>query len=151
MVYDLDEDQAWINKQLQSRDSEAIRILQRQFHRVIVLDSRKGVDTLGRFRSKSFLRYALVEMCAALELNIDTGEFHPGQISQILKDELAEDQQSLFCFLNAHCLSEKGIECVRGFMLSGHKVLICGRNPLLDEDSFPTSWVGYSGQSALKS
>jgi hypothetical protein len=119
-----DIDSAELQRQLQDRYSWFLR---KGFDHVVEFDARAGCDARGGFDSSRFLRHISGRMSDAFGLHLPHDEFHPEEISQVLKDE----RRSLFCVLNVKVVPSDQLRSLRGFGQEHHRMLLCGPH-LLD-------------------
>jgi hypothetical protein len=95
-------------------------VLARDYYKLAIIESSRGIDDDGDFDHEGkFLPYLKGVLFDLFEIE-RVENFHPEQISQVLKDE----QRSLFCFLDAQDLSETDIQFLRGFTQELHRVLL---------------------------
>jgi hypothetical protein len=108
-----------MRRHLLDPNSSGRALLAQGFHRVVVLDIRQGLDPGGAFGVERFLHYAVGQMVSAFDLDLEQNALAE-DVFQILKDE----PPSLFCFLNAHHISESGKPCLRAFTQELHQALM---------------------------
>ena len=111
-----------LQREIRDPGSRFRGILAEGFYKLVPIESSHGIDEAGKFNhDKVFLPYLRNILFEAFEVE-RTDQFHPEQISQVLKDE----PRSLFCFLDAQHLSDLEIQRLRGFTQELHRVLLCG-------------------------
>jgi serine/threonine protein phosphatase PrpC len=92
------------------------------FHRLVVIETARGLNDRGQFDyDRRFLPYLRGVLFQAFDIE-QTESTHPEQIIQLLKDE----RRSLFCFLDAQHIPETQIQLLRGFTQGVHRILLCG-------------------------
>jgi pSer/pThr/pTyr-binding forkhead associated (FHA) protein len=93
------------------------------FYKLVVIEARSGLNERREFEfDRLFIPYVRVLLFDAFEIE-PTEDFHPEQISQVLKDEPC----SLFCFLESGLIPEQDIQRLRIFTQEVHRVVFCGR------------------------
>jgi len=116
-------DRVGLTANLLTANSASAAILGEGFRSLVIFDARRGLTPLGHFDLGRFLQYLAQQMASAFDLELSAAEFHPEEISQILKDET---EMSLFCFLNIQHMPYVALERLRGFTQEGHRCLFCG-------------------------
>jgi len=119
-------DSAELSRQLHDSRSAAFQALRRGFYHVVEFDAQAGCDSCGEFDLTRFLAHISQRMSEAFGLRLPRDEFHPEEVSQVLKDE----QKSLFCFLNVNVIPDNELRGLRGFGQEHHRMLLCGAHPL---------------------
>src|SRR5262249_16299101 len=86
-----------LQRELRAPSSAVCDILTKHFHRLIIIESIKGLGRDGVFdHDHCFLPYLRENLFSSFGI-APTDDFHPEQISQVVKDE----PPALFCFLDA--------------------------------------------------
>jgi len=124
-----------LNRALIQQDPQVMAVFREGFHRVVVFDARCGLDEDATFVLTDFFRTVIRQMAAAFGIQEGNDEYHPEQISQVLKDEA----RSLFCFLNVQLMAVEDLQRLRGFTQEQHQTLFCG----------PFSFLEAGGKVAL--
>jgi phosphoserine phosphatase RsbU/P len=96
--------------------------LGRGFHQFLVLDAVEGLEDSGAFDLNRFLQYAVRKMNLTFGLSVDTSEYHPEDLAQILKDE----DRSLICLANSGIVPDQEIGRLRILTQERHRALFCG-------------------------
>jgi hypothetical protein len=111
-----------LQDELRRPDSPVRELLAEGFHRLIIIEASRGLNADGQFEfDPLFLGY--LKSILFNDFGIEaTEDYHPEQISQILKDE----PRSLFCFLDASLIPEGDAQRLRSFTQELHRVLFCG-------------------------
>lgn len=118
-----DAERTGLARQLLEHDSPARQILARGFQRIVVFDAQEGIAESGVFELATFLRYVSRNLADAFEIEFKGGEFHPEEVSQILKDE---QETTLFCFIGIQHIPYEALQRLRGFTQESHRCLFCG-------------------------
>jgi hypothetical protein len=114
-----------LQQELTRPQSRAREVLGVGFHRLVVLDTERGLGPTGRFHLDRFLRYVHDELVQAFDLHLSVDTYHLENIAQVLKDE----PRSLFCFLNMQRVPFRNFGRLRGFTQELHQALFLWRGP----------------------
>ena len=113
---------ALLQDELRRPDSPVRGLLAGDFHRLVLIEGSCGLNRDGEFEfDRLFLRYLKTVLLEVFEIE-RSDDYHPEQISQILKDE----PRSLFCFLDAQLIPDTDAQRLRSFTQEFHRVLFCG-------------------------
>ena len=124
-VFCMDAELNGLNSAVLGNNPGVLAVLGRGFHRVVVVDSAKGIAPDNRFNSDIFLAEVCRVVGSQLGLQIDPTRFHAEDIFQILKDELP----SLFCFVHFECVAADSLRTARAFTQGVHRVLFLNDGP----------------------
>ncbi len=114
-----------ISQAIRTPESAVRAVLGEGFYRLFTIEASRGLDDDGGFdQIGRFLPY--VRDLLYTSFGVDpTDNFHPEQVSQVLKDE----PRSLFCFLDAQHIAGPEVQRLRIFTQDHHRVLICATSP----------------------
>jgi hypothetical protein len=129
-----------ISRAIRTSGSAIRSALEDGFYRLVTIEVSRGLDASERFDLDGrFLPY--VREILYTSFGVDpTDNFHPEQVSQVVKDE----PPSLFCFLDAQFIPEPELQRLRIFTQGHHRVLLCALPPPVDNTEVPPAVDGRS-------